>query len=210
MQPIPYQQYSFLYHDDFLNLTGTNAVRGRSIAIHSNVGNTPVIACAPLIEVEKLTVMTYSGMFTASQSSRFAPTTVATSLSAANLAVFDAAIAPNSFCQVTFSAGLSRIYNPHSAPPLDGSDGTPDRYPVGDFPRKYNLMSSSRVTELPIHGYETIAGHSLGYTDRSSANTQYICSSLWPSYPSGSNVRMAKATFNNTVSGAIYFVSLCI
>lgn len=208
--PSPYNQYGFLYHDSFLNLTGMNAVMGRSIAIHSNVGATPVMACAPLVEVETLTVTTLSDMFSASQSSSYSLTSVSTTYNAEELTIFDSAIAPNQFCGVTFSAGRARIYNPHSAPSLDGSDDTPDRYPVGQISTKYNFSSETRVSELPIHGIETIAGHSLGQTIQYSlSSTQFLCASLWPSYPGveSSNIKMAKATFNNVVSGAIYFVS---
>ena len=208
--PSPYNQYGFLYHDSFLNLTGMNTVMGRSIALHSNVGATPVMACAPLIEVETLTVTTLSEMFSASQSSRYSPTSVNTAYNAEDLTIFDSAIAPNQFCQATFSAGRARIYNPHSAPSLDGSDNTPDHYPVGQISTKYNFSSETQVSELPIHGIETIAGHSLGQRIQSSpSRTQFLCATLWPSYPGveNSNIKMAKATFNNTVDGAIYFVS---
>lgn len=202
--PFKYNQYSFLYHDSFINLTGVNAVIDRSISIHYNG---PVIACAPLVLVEELSVSTYFGMFSATQSSKFAPTVITTNYQAADLTVFNAAIAPNRFCQATFASGRSVIYNPHSAPSLDGSDNTPDRYPVGDISKKYNFTNQSRVSELPLQGFETIAGHTLGLAKRSASSTQYTCSSLWPKYPSGANIKMAKATFNNTVSGAIYFVS---
>lgn len=153
--------------------------------------------------------MRANNRFTASQSSRFASTLVTTGHSPSGLRIFSSAIAPNSLCKNEFSAGRSRIYNPHSAPPLDGSDGTPDRYPVGNFSIKYRSFSESgsRVTELPMHGYETISGHSLGCMSMDASGVTYSCSSLWPQYPSGSNVKMAKATFNGTVTGAIYFVS---
>ena len=52
INPLPYNDYAFLFHDDFLNLTGTNAVFNRSIAIHSLAG--PVEGCAPLYTVETL------------------------------------------------------------------------------------------------------------------------------------------------------------
>ena len=156
--------------------------------------------------------MRANNRFTASQSSRFASTLVTTGYSPSGLRVFSSAIAPNSLCKDEFTAGRSRIYNPHSAPRLDGSGGTPDRYPVGNFSIKYRSFSASgsRVTELPIHGHETISGHSLGYMSMGSSGMTHSCSSLWPQYPSGSNVKMAKATFNGTVTGAIYFVSLLL
>jgi Cu/Zn superoxide dismutase len=204
-KPAPYNQYSFLFHDDFLNLTGVNAVINRSIAIHAITTGTPVMACAPLVQVETLTLSTHNQRFSASQSSRFGPTSVKTNYNSSNLTIFDSVISPNQLCQVTFSNRDARAYNPHDAPNLDGTDNTPDHYPVGDFGKKrYNFSQS--VSELPIQGSETIAGHTLGYTTREGDKTQYTCSSLWPSYPPGSNVKMAKATFNNVVSGAIYFI----
>ena len=203
--PLNYSEYSFLYHDSFLNLTGTNAVINRSIAIHSLAG--PVQGCAPLIKVEHLAVADINEQFSASHSSRFDRTDIKTNYNTSGISVFAHAIAPNQLCQATFSAGRSQIYNPHEAPSLDGSDNTPDRYPVGDFGRKYNFSTMDSVYEFPIHGLETIAGHSLGFLSSTSREKQFICSSLWPSYPAGSNVKMAKATFNNTVTGGIYFVS---
>lgn len=158
-----------------------------------------------------LSVRAAGGPFTASQTSRFAPTLITTMYSPYGLRVFSSALAPNSLCKEAFMAGRSRVYNPHSAPPLDGSSGTPDRYPVGNFSIKYRSFSQSganKVAELPIHGYETISGHSLGYMRRERGSTMHTCSSMWPQYPSGSNVKMAKATFNTTVTGAIYFVSI--
>lgn len=160
--PSPLFEHSFFYHDNFLNLTGTHAVIGRSLAIHSNMGNRPVMACAPLIEIETLSLSTYSGSFRASQYSRYAPTSVNTNYDASGLTIFNSAIAPNRLCRDSFFIRSSRVYNPHLAPPRDGSDDTPDRYPVGDFLRKYRMRSLNNVTELPVHGVETIAGHTLG------------------------------------------------
>ena len=205
--PFAYERHAFFYHDNFINLTGINAVANRSIAIHAYNRGVPVIACAPLVEVETLVVGVYAGMFSASQSSKFAPTDVTTNYGASDLRVFSSAIAPNGLCQAEFGREQSAIFNPHNQPNLDGSDKTPDRYPVGDIARKYNFTNRNRVFELPIHGTETIAGHALGFRRRLVSSTEYICSSLWPNYPIGSNVKMAKATFNNTVSGGIYFVS---
>ena len=205
-KPDNYSDNAFFFHDSYLNLTD---VMGHSVMVHRTDGSP--LACAPLVKVEDLVVSVSSKKFSASQSSRFGYTSVNTSYNASGIVIFNSAIAPNQLCQKAFSAGQSKIYNPHGVPSLDGSDDTPDRYSVGDLKRKYNFTASgqNRVSELPIKGTETIAGHSMGYSKQNSSGTHYTCSTLWPCYPTGASVKMAKAKFNNTVKGAIYFVSRC-
>ena len=205
-KPDNYSDNAFFFHDSHLNLTD---VMGRSVMVHRPDGSP--LACAPLVKVEYLVVSVSSKRFSAPQSSRFGYTSVNTSYNASGIVIFNSAIAPNQLCQKAFSAGQSKIYNPHGVPSLDGSDDTPDRYSVGDLKRKYNFTASdqNRVSELPIKGTETIAGHSMGYSKQNSSGTHYTCSTLWPRYPTGASMKMAKAKFNNTVKGAIYFVSRC-
>ena len=206
-RPDNYSDYAFFFHDSHLNLTGVNGVMGCSVMVHRP--NSIPLACAPLVKVEDLAISVSSKKFSASQSSRFGYTSVNTSYNASGIVIFNSAIAPNQLCQKAFSAGQSKIYNPHDVPSLDGSDDTPDRYSVGDLKKKYNFTASgqNRVSELPIKGTETIAGHSMGYSKQNSSGTHYTCSTLSPRYPTGASVKMAKAKFNNTVKGAIYFVS---
>ena len=209
-KPLDYSQYSFLFHDSFLNLTGTNSIDNRSIAIHSLEG--PVQGCAPLIEVETLSVATFDNFFHASQNSRFGLTHTEPHRAYSNpdYRIFAAAVAPNQLCKAAFEAGHSVVYNPHKAPTLDGTDNTPDQYSVGNLSAKHgNIASGGYFNELPIHGIETIAGHSLGlsYSLTDSRSTMYTCRTLRPEYADMANVKMAKATFNASVVGAVYFVS---
>ena len=206
----PYNEYSFLYHDNFLNLTDTNAIVNRSIAIHSLDG--PVQGCAPLVEVERIMVSSDDGFFRSSQMSRYSRTNIYSHMMYDNsdYRIFSSAIAPNQLCSDEFKAGHSRVYNPHEAPSPDGTDPTPDRYSVGNLTSKHeNIAAGGYVDELPIHGIETISGHSLGLSYATSDSSMtYTCRTLRPSYPEWASVKMAKATFSGTVTGAIYFVSV--
>ena len=143
------------------------------------------------------------GNFVATHQSSFSLTDVETTLPDANLAILGFAIAPNENCRAALDRAGS-VYNPHAEPPLDGTADTPDRHPVGALGLKYDFSTQGSVSELPINGIDTIAGLAIGSVDGST----YTCSALWPDYPSGANTRMAKATFDDIVSGAIYFVSL--
>lgn len=199
INPLDYSDYGFLFHDSFLNLTGINAVFNRSIAIHSLEG--PVQGCAPLYTIETLSVSDTDGTFVASHPSSFSPTDVETTLPNEDLTVIGTAIAPNGHCLAALTSDT--VYNPHAEPPLDGVADTPDRHPVGALGLKYNFTAGDSVPELPINGIDTIAGLILGSVNGST----YTCSSLWPNYPREVGTLMAKATFDNVVSGAIYFVS---
>ena len=55
-KPAPYNQDAFFFTDSFLNLTGFQAVIGRSIVVHVPDQGALRIACAPLVEAENLTV----------------------------------------------------------------------------------------------------------------------------------------------------------
>ena len=205
-----YSKYSFLYHDDFLNLTGTNSVIDRSIAIHSIAESTPVQGCAPLVAVERLSLSSTDGYFKTSQTSRFDRTKIESHrmYNTPNYRIFSSAIAPNQLCRYAFAAGHSTVYNPHKAPLMDRTDVTPDRYSVGNLSAKHmNIPSGGYFDELPIHGIETIASRSLGLSSGAPDSMTYTCRTLKPDYPDGANVKMARATFNGTVVGAIYFVS---
>lgn len=211
-----YNSDSFFFQDDFLNLTGVNAVIDRSLAIHSVATGTPVQGCAPLIAVEKLYISTTDNYFQASQNSKFDRTKITPAgsnkkidFSKSKYSVFNSVLAPNQICQEAFRAGSSALYNPRDIPSLDGTDNTPDRSMVGNLTGKHsNIADGGYFDEVPIKGMETIAGRSLGisYTD-DDGSIVYTCSTLKPNYPSGSTVKMAKATFNTTMEGAFYFVS---
>lgn len=208
-----YSEYSIFFHDEFLNLTGVNAVINRSIAIHSNEGTTPVQGCAPLVTVEKLSISTMDGFFKSSQTSRFDRTNIRSHMmyDTSDYRIFSSAIAPNQLCRDAFTAGRSTVYNPHAAPQMDGTDVTPDRYSVGNLTFKHmNIASGGYFDELPIHGIETIADHSLGVSYTDGDSMVYTCRTLRPYYPDSANVKMARVIFNGTVGGAIYFVSLMI
>ena len=202
--PSPFSRNAFFYTDTFLNLS---TVLNRSIAIHATSPSGsifPIIACAPIVRVEVLTVQAVLGDFTAQQPNQFSNATITTNLTASNLLLLSSVIAPNQLCNTELSRGSAAVFNPYSSPNLDGSSETPDRYFVGDIARKYNFLIENRITEFPVYGTDTIAVRTLAESDRGMG---YTCSSLWPNFARGSNVWMAKATFSGTVEGAIYFVS---
>ena len=99
-KPDNYSDYAFFFHDNHLNLTGVNAVMGRSVMVHRPDGSP--LACAPLVKVEDLAISVSSKKFSASQSSRFGYTSVNTSYSASDIVIFNSAIAPNQLCQKAF------------------------------------------------------------------------------------------------------------
>ena len=198
--PSPYRNNGFFYTDTFLNLS---SVINRSIAIHQANSGSPIIACAPLVEVEILQVRNVFGEFAAWQSNRFENTTVTSSIEASRLSLLSHVIAPNQLCHTELAATNPSTYNPHSQSTSDGNINTPDRFAIGDISGKYNFGSQRRVTDFPIYGADTVAVRTLAET----TSTVSTCSSLWPYFPDGAVTKMAKVTFNGTVGGAIYFVS---
>lgn len=201
--PSPYRNKGFFFTDSFLNLS---SVINRSIAIHQANSGSPIIACAPLVEVETLEVQNVFREFAARQSNQFENTTVTSSIDASRLRLLSHVVAPNQLCHTELAATNPSTYNPHSQSTLDGNMKTPDRFAVGDISGKYNFGSQRRVTDFPIYGANTIAVRTLAETTSSGSK----CSSLWPYFPDGAVIRMAKATFNETVGGAIYFVSVIV
>ena len=206
--PEPLAESSFFYTDHFLNLTGVNGVKGRSIAIHALEGGAPIIACAPLIEVEHLMVNELSGQFSAWASSRYSNTNAKSSIGTSRLTLLDSAISPNQLCNVALTSSPVPVYNPHNPPDPDGEDDTPDQHPVGSISEKASFQTSGVIPEFPIHGIDTVAGRSLAYTNGSGESIQYTCSALMPEFPNGAEVMMAKASFSGELSGAIYFVRI--
>ena len=206
--PEPLAESSFFYTDHFLNLTGVNGVNGRSIAIHELGGGAPIIACAPLIEVEDLMVSESRDQFSAWASSRYSNTNAMSSIEISSLTLLDSAISPNQLCNVALTSPMVPVYNPHNPPVHDGEDNTPDQHPVGSISEKAFFQTSGVIPEFPIHGMDTVAGRSLAYTKGSGESTQYTCSALMPEFPDGAEVMMAKASFSGDLSGAIYFVRI--
>lgn len=197
--PNPYAMNAFFYTDTFLNLS---SVVNRSIAIHAKDRGAMIMACAPLVSVETLSVRDISGDFTARQMNQFGNTSINSDLDASRLQLLKSVVAPNQLCHRELAADSNSVYNPHTQPNLDGNDSTSDRFPVGSLNRKYNLRTQRSVMDFPIYGIDTVAGRTLA---ESSANS-YKCSSLWPYFGNGSDVMLAKATFNGDVGGGIYFV----
>ena len=208
--PEPLATNSFLYTDNFLNLTGVNSVKDRSIAIHEAGGGSPIIACAPLIEVEDLMVSERLGQFSASARSRYSDTDALSYLETSRLTLLDSALSPNQLCNVALTSSRVPIYNPHNPPAPDGVNDTPDQHPVGSISEKASFQTSGVIPEFPIHGIDTVAGRSLAYTNVSGESPQYTCSALMPQFPTESQVMMAKASFSGSLSGAIYFVRINI
>ena len=208
--PEPLAMDSFFYTDNFLNLTGVNGVKDRSIAIHEAGGGSPILACAPLIEVEDLMVSERLGEFSVWASSRYSNTGAKSSLETSQLTLLDSAISPNQLCNIVLTSARVPVYNPHSPPDPDGEDDTPDQHPIGSISAKASFQTSGVIPEFPIHGIDTVAGRSLAYTTGSSESAQYTCSALMPQFPAGAQVMMAKASFSRSLSGAIYFVRINI
>ena len=128
--PSPYRNNGFFYTDTFLNLS---SVINRSIAIHQANSGSPIIACAPLVEVEILQVQKVFGEFAAWQSNRFENTTVTSSIEASRLSLLSHVIAPNQLCHTELAATNPSTYNPHSQSTSDGNINTPDRFAIGDI-----------------------------------------------------------------------------
>ena len=199
--PLPYEPAAFFFTDIFLNLTGENAVEGRSVAIHAANGTAPIVACAPLVRTEVRTAVQFSRMYVdARQASPYDETaiTTASNLPSRRLTVLTDVLNTYDLCPTD-----GQIYNPF---PLE-SGNTPDALAVGDLYQKYSteliIGNTVRVTELPVYGVNTITSRTL----RISTDNGRICSALTPNYVEGTTI-VAIASFDGpVVEGNIVFVS---
>ena len=77
--PAPYNMDAFFFTDSLLNLTGVQAVIGRSVVVHVPDRGPPRLACAPLVQAENLTLLSYplgGVLATISQYSRYQDTII--------------------------------------------------------------------------------------------------------------------------------------
>ena len=200
--PLPFQEFAFFYTDIFLNLTGVRAVNERSIAIHASNRTAPIIACAPLVHTEERRVIQFpDGYFQASQSSPYEETKIRTSNSPSlNISVLSEVFNTYNLCPVN-----RPLYNPfpsNNVYPI----ATPDTQAVGSIFQKYPLELRGNlqpcVTELPVHGVNTITSRTIQIV----TENRRICSAI-PAYYNVNTTIVAVASFNSTIQGNIIFVS---
>lgn len=203
-RPLPYQQDAFFFTDIFLNLTGVNAIEGRSIAIHAPNRTAPIIGCAPLIRNEiRFATQFPSPYFQASQPSPYDLTRVALG----NLPFSNLDILPDVLTTYNLCPASSTPYSPF---PTNSQLGTPDGLPVGALYQKYQpqlrAMSSFSASELHVYGVSTITSRTL----RILSTNRRTCSAITPPYNINTTVT-AIASFNNGgLSGNVIFVSIII
>ena len=201
--PLPYQYQAFYYTDIFLNLTGTNAVIERSIAIHAANRGGPIIACAPLVLTESRVALSFpEGEFQAKQDSPYEETIISTdSLISNNIDLLPDVLSTYGLCPLTrLSYDPLRVSSPSSF-------SSPDQVAIGSLYRKhagqFNSLSSFSVTEFPLFGVNIASSRTL----RSSSNDRRICSAIPQPINQGTTV-VAVATFNSGIEGTILFVSV--
>ena len=199
--PLPYQQAAFFFTDIFLNLTGENAIEGRSIAIHAPNRTAPIIACAPLVRNEiRFATQFPSPSFEASQPSPYDLTTITlVNLSSPNIAILPDVLTTYDLCPAN-----SAPYSPFTA---NSQLSTPDGLPIGALYQKYatqlRAMQSFNTTELYVYGVYTVTSRTL----RILGSNRRTCSAITPPYNINTTVA-AIATFNDsTLNGAVIFVS---
>lgn len=201
-QPGPYQEAAFFFTDVFLNLTGVNAIEGRSIAIHAPNRTAPIIACAPLVRTETRLVSQFPGAyFEASQPSPYDSTTITARTPASSVVdVLTDALTTYDLCPT--------MPSPYSPYPTSNQPCTPDEFPVGAVTQKYTRQltatRSFSATELHLYGVPTVTSRTLRVVAGSNRN----CSALIPPYNINTTVT-AIAMFNDSLIGHVIFVSFC-
>lgn len=211
--PFPYRDGAFFFTDPVLNLTSTNPVVGRSIAIHAPDGGMPIIACAPLVASQELRLMQYppsSSFLTVTQRSPYENTVFTTQdlPEPLRLGLLNAALNPNTNCRdpaVEEVPTYDALYTPFSDPEAVGTT-TVDANPVGDLTARYGSDLTDDNTfsafSVPVYGSNvSISSRSVRFFD----GDYPTCAALIPML-SGSDIIFAKASFNGVISGAIYFV----
>lgn len=114
--PTPYSTSAFFYTDTNLTLGGDFDILGRSVAIHSDVDPSIIIACAPIISAEILYAAKYpDGELLISQNSPYENSTIELLQSYPSnnpgLAILEDAFMVNSLCPATETP-----YNPYNIP----------------------------------------------------------------------------------------------
>ena len=200
--PLPFQVEAFFYTDIFLNLTGVNAVAGRSIAIHAPNRGSPIIACAPLVITESRVVATNFAdeYFKAEQASPYEETTISTSVTFPSHNI-------NILTEVLSTYGLCPVRSPYD--PLGQSDtnmpSTPDTFPIGSIYQKYSTelqLSTFTVTELPLFGINIVTSRTL----QAVGTNRRACGGILPPINT-STTSVAVASFNEVIEGNVLFVS---
>lgn len=195
---------SFFFTDTTVDLMGQNSVIGNTIVIYESDENSPIVACAPLEVVTTLSIWDIFGEFSAFSDSFYIDTFARTSLDTSQLTLLSFVVAPNQLCHVALTSPNVSVYNPFDVTTPRGRAITPDQLAVGDISGK-NFTSPGILPEFPIHGISTTALRSLGYRIGDGDNYQEVCTALMPLYQVPTML-MAKASFEGSVSGAIYFV----
>ena len=200
--PFPHQEEAFFFTDIFLNLTGTNAVIDRSIAIHAANRGGPIVACAPLVRTETRVVQSFpDGEFVARQDSPYENTVInVQNLTFQNVDILSDVFSTYELCPLTRSP-----YDPLSVG-TRSSFNTPDEIASGALYQKYSsqlrTFQSFSVNELPLFGTNVISSRTL----RSSSNSRRTCTAIPQKIDQDTTV-VAIATFNDTIKGTILFVS---
>ncbi len=196
--PFPYQEQAFFYTDIFLNLTGTNAVINRSIAIHDGA---PIIACAPLVLTEARIANSFiNGEFSARQDSPYEETII----SSTNGIPSNPILLPDVLSTYDLCPLNRTPYNPLGITATELT--TPDQIAIGNIYRKHaNLLNRAlfSITEFPLFGTNIITSRTL----MSSSNDRRSCSAIPPPINQGSTI-IAVASFSTTIQGTILFVSV--